>query len=33
MTDAVWSVNILLGIGLLNVAWIIYIILKDAHSE
>jgi hypothetical protein len=33
MSDVVWSVNILLGIGLLGVAWVIYIILLDAHKE
>jgi hypothetical protein len=33
MTSVVWSVNILLGIGLLGVAWILYIILLDAHKE
>jgi hypothetical protein len=27
MTDPVWSVNILLGIGLIGVAWVIYKIL------
>ena len=33
MTDTVWSVNILLGIGLLGTAWAIYKILKDAYLE
>lgn len=33
MNDAVWSVNIILGIGLLGVAWIIYRILKEAKDE
>jgi hypothetical protein len=33
MTDIVWSVNILLGIGLLGTAWAIYYILKEAYSE
>lgn len=33
MSDVVWSVNILLGIGLIGVAWIIYIILLDAYKE
>jgi hypothetical protein len=33
MSDVVWSVNILLGIGLLGVAWVIYIILLDAYKE
>jgi hypothetical protein len=27
MTDTIWSVNILLGIGLLGVAWVLYYIL------
>jgi hypothetical protein len=27
MTETVWSVNILLGIGLLGVAWVLYYIL------
>ncbi len=27
MTETVWSVNILLAIGLLGVAWILYYIL------
>ena len=27
MTDPVWSVNILLALGLLGVAWVIYYIL------
>ena len=33
MTDTVWSVNILLGIGLLGTAWAIYKILRDAYLE
>ena len=27
MTETVWGVNIILGIGLLGVAWVIYYIL------
>ena len=33
MTDVVWSVNILLGIGLIAVAWIIYYILTLDNRE
>ena len=42
MSDIVWSVNILLGIGLIGVAWVIYKILiwdneeentSDTHSS
>jgi len=34
MTDPVWSVNILLALGLLGVAWWIYQILTlDANEE
>jgi hypothetical protein len=33
MTDPVWSVNILLGIGLAGAAYIIYYILKLAYEE
>lgn len=33
MTDVVWSVNILIGIGLAGTAYAIYTILKDAYSE
>jgi mannose/fructose/N-acetylgalactosamine-specific phosphotransferase system component IIC len=33
MTDVVWSVNILLGIGLLGTAWAIYKILLTANQE
>jgi hypothetical protein len=29
MTETVWSVNILLGIGLIGVAWVIYRILIE----
>lgn len=29
MTDVVWSVNILLGIGLIGVAWVILKILLE----
>jgi len=27
MSDVVWSVNILLGIGMIGVAWVIYKVL------
>jgi len=33
MTDPVWSVNIMLGIGLAGTAWIIYYILNIAYKE
>jgi hypothetical protein len=33
MKDVVWSVNILLGIGLIGVAWSIYKILLIANQE
>ena len=33
MNDIVWSVNILLGAGLIGVAWVIYKILLIAHQE
>jgi hypothetical protein len=33
MKDIVWSVNILLGIGLIGVAYVIYYILKMASRE
>lgn len=33
MKDVVWSVNILLGIGLIGVAWSIYKILLIANEE
>jgi len=33
MTDVVWSVNIMLGVGLVGVAYIIYYILKMANNE
>ena len=33
MKDVVWSVNILLGIGLIGVAWAIYKILLLANEE
>jgi hypothetical protein len=29
----VWSVNIMLGIGMIGVAWMIYKILKEAQDE
>ncbi len=33
MSDVVWSVNILLGIGLLGVLWVIYKILIWDNEE
>jgi hypothetical protein len=34
MNEVVWSVNILLGIGLLSVIWVLYYILTlDSHEE
>lgn len=33
MDEVVWSVNIILGIGLLGVAYIIYYILKLSYTE
>lgn len=33
MTDPVWSVNLLIGIGLLGTIWVIYKILRDAYLE
>ena len=33
MNDVVWSVIIMLGIGMSGVAWIIYYILKEAAKE
>ena len=33
MNDIVWSVNILLGIGMIGVAWAIYKILLIANQE
>ena len=33
MKEVVWSVNILLGIGLLGTAWAIYKILLIANQE
>ena len=33
MTDPVWSVNILLGIGLLGVIWAIYKVLVWDNQE
>lgn len=33
MSDVVWSVNILLGIGLIGVAYYIYLILLEAYRE
>ncbi len=33
MSDVVWSVNILLGIGLLGVLWVLYYILTLDDRE
>lgn len=33
MNDVVWSVIVLLGIGLLGTAWVIYKILLIANQE
>jgi hypothetical protein len=33
MNEIVWSVNILLGIGMIGVAYVIYYILKMATDE
>ncbi len=33
MTDPVWSVNILLALGMLGVAWVIYYILTLDTKE
>ena len=33
MTDPVWSVNILLALGMLGVAWVIYYILTQDNRE
>ncbi len=33
MNDTVWSVNILLGIGLMGVAWVIYYTLTLDNNE
>ena len=33
MKEIVWSVNILLGIGLIGVAWVIYYILMLSLDE
>ena len=33
MSEVVWSVIIMLGIGMSGVAWIIYYILKEAAKE
>lgn len=32
MSDVVWSVNILIGIGLIGVAWVLYYILTLDNS-
>jgi len=33
MTDPLWSVNILLALGMLGVAWVIYYILTQDDRE
>jgi hypothetical protein len=33
MSDVVWSVNIMLGVGMIAVAWMMYKILVMAHKE
>jgi hypothetical protein len=33
MSEIVWSVNILLGIGLIGVLWVIYYILTQDNRE
>lgn len=33
MTDTVWGVNILLGIGLIGVVYVIYYIFKLSYEE
>jgi hypothetical protein len=33
MTDPVWSVNILIGIGLIGTIWVIYKILRESYLE
>jgi len=33
MSEVVWSVNILLAIGLIGVAWILYYILTQDNRE
>lgn len=33
MSDIVWSVNILLGVGLIGVAWVIYKIIVWDNEE
>jgi uncharacterized membrane protein (DUF485 family) len=33
MSDVVWSVNIMLGVGMIVVTWIMYKILVMAHKE
>jgi hypothetical protein len=33
MSEIVWSVNILLGIGLLGVLWVLYYILTQDNRE
>ena len=33
MSDVVWSVNIILALGMLGVAWVIYYILIEDDRE
>ena len=33
MNNVVWSVNIILGIGMIGVGWVIYKILRIANDE
>jgi hypothetical protein len=33
MTEVVWSVIIMLSVGMVGVAWIIYYILKESAEE
>jgi hypothetical protein len=33
MSEVVWSVNILLAIGLIGVAWVLYYILTQDNRE
>ena len=33
MNEVVWSVNIMLGVGMFGVAYVIYYILKEATNE
>ena len=33
MTETIWSVNILIGIGLLGVVWVLYYVLTLDNNE